>query len=186
MTAIQTGFGQNVNSIAVNPQYNSNTVLLPVLGAPIIGAGTPIGSVTTDFLNVTRSMSAPSIGAYENGGDGAAPIITYTNLTNAQASTSRTLTASIQDVGLNASGVDTTVFVPTIYFKKSTDGNSFVGNTSADNGWKRSASSSTSSPFNLTMDFSLLRSPLAQGDIIQYFLVAQDYAGNLGASPTLA
>ena len=186
LAGIQTGFGGNVNSLNVDPAFNNNSVLLPQVGAPILGVGTPISGLTTDFLGATRSLTAPSMGAYENGGDGASPIITYTNLTNAQASASRTLVATITDAGTGATGVDTTVFVPTIYFKKSTDGNSFVGNTSADNGWKRSASTSTNSPFSLTMDFSLLRSPLAQGDVIQYFVVAQDYAGNLGASPSLA
>ncbi len=186
LTDLQTGFGGNVNSISVDPAFNANNVLLPQVGAPILAVGTPISGLTTDYLGASRSLTAPSMGAYENGGDGAAPTITYTNLTNTQASTSRTLIATIQDVGLNATGVDTTVFVPTIYFKKSTDGNSFVGNTSADNGWKRSASASTRSPFSLTMDFSLLRSPLAGGDIIQYFVVAQDYAGNFAGSPSLA
>ena len=184
---LQTGFGGNVNSLNVDPAFNSNSVLLPQVGAPILSAGTPISGLTTDYLGTTRSLTAPSMGAYENGGDGASPVVTYTNLTNTQVSSSRTLIATIQDLGLNASGVDTTVFIPTIYYKKSTDGNTFgVANDSTGNGWKHTTTASTSSPFTFNMDFSLLRTAVAQGDVIQYFVVAQDYAGNFGGYPSLA
>ena len=137
LAGIQTGFGGNVNSLNVDPQYNSNITLLPLLGAPVIATGTPIGSVPNDYLGNTRSVTTPSIGAYENGGDGAAPVITYTALTNRMASADSTIIATIQDLGTLAAGTDSTVNKPRIYFKKSTDANTFgVANDSTGNGWK--------------------------------------------------
>jgi hypothetical protein len=76
----------------------------------------------------------------------------------------------------DASGVDW-ANTPRIYYKKSTDANAFVGNTSSDNGWKYTTANVGSSPTNFTLDYSLLQSPVILGDNIQYFIVAQDLAG---------
>ncbi len=185
LAGIQTGFGGNVNSLNVDPQYNSNTALLPILAAPVIGAGTPIGSVSTDYLGNARSVTAPSIGAYENGGDGAAPTITYTALANRQVTADSTLYATIQDLGTGAVGTDTTVNKARVYFKKSTDANVFgVTNNSTGNGWKYTTTSSVGSIDTLVIDYTLLQSAPAMNDVIQYFVVAQDYNGNVGASPS--
>ncbi len=181
LATLQTWFGGNTHSKFLNPQYNSNTVLYPTASSPLLLAGTPL-SVTTDFKGLTRSGSTPSIGAFENGGDGAAPVITYTNLNNIQAASSRSLVATIIDAGV---GCDSTVFTPKLYFKKSTDAASFgVANSSLGNGWKSVSSSNTGSPYTFNMDFSLLQSAVTMGDVIQYFVVAQDYNGNIDALPT--
>ena len=64
-----------------------------------------------------------------------------------------------------------------MYFKKSTDANAFVGNTSVDNGWKYAEAAGSSSPFNFTIDYSIINGgSITVGDIVQYFVVAQDQA----------
>jgi len=39
----------------------------------------------------------------------------------------------------------------------------------------------STTPFSFTIDYSLLQAPVAAGDIIQYFVVAQDAANNLSS-----
>lgn len=55
---------QDVNSPNSDPTYTSTTNLLPQSGSPAIGAGTAI-AVTADITGATRSLTAPTIGAYE-------------------------------------------------------------------------------------------------------------------------
>ncbi|MGK0639314.1 hypothetical protein [Schleiferia thermophila] len=176
LTAWQTATGQDANSISADPLFNSNTNLSPQPGSPLVGAGTPISGITVDFLGTSRSATTPTIGAYEQVADLAAPAISYTALSNGPVGTSRVLTgfATITDV----SGVNTTSGTrPRIYYKKSSDNNTFAGNTSSDNGWKFVEASNTSSPFNFTIDYTLLNGgAVSAGDVIQYFVVAQDLA----------
>ncbi|MFM8486498.1 MAG: beta strand repeat-containing protein, partial [Bacteroidota bacterium] len=138
--------------------------------------GSPISGITTDYDGTTRNASAPDMGAWELSGiaaDLTVPSISYTALPNSLCSNVPTLTATITD----ASGVNvTTGTSPRLYYKKSTDANTYAGNTSADNGWKFVETTSTSSPFTFTMDAGLLQSPIVTGDNIQYFVVAQDNA----------
>lgn len=66
----------------------------PNPGSPLIGAGTPISSVPTDILGVTRSTTAPTIGAYEGSGEGPPPN-TYAVTRNLSTVTGgQTITAS--------------------------------------------------------------------------------------------
>jgi len=161
----QTATGQDANSIASDPQFNSNTNLQPQLGSPVLAAGTPISGITTDFLGVSRSGTNPTIGAYEEGLDAAGPTITYTPLGNINSVANRTLSGvTITDV----SGVDFTSNKPRIYYKKSTDANVFGGNTSGDNGWKWTETSSSSSPADFTIDYSIIYGgSVSVGDTIQ-------------------
>ena len=185
LAQIQTAFGSNTNSKVADPQFNSAKVLMPNTGSPVIAAGTPISGLTLDILGNTRSNTTPSMGAYENGGDGAAPIIVYTPLSNIQAASTRSFTADIQDLGSSATGVNVGTYKPVVYFKKSTDANTFgVANDPTGNGWKYVQTTSTTNPFTMTLDFSLLQSSLNTNDVIQYFVAAQDNAGNYDANPT--
>jgi hypothetical protein len=70
----------DTNSISAIPLFNSSTNLRPQVGSPLIGAGTPIAGYTSDLLGVVRSLSAPSIGCFEEGADGTPPTITFTAL----------------------------------------------------------------------------------------------------------
>ncbi|MBL0177025.1 MAG: hypothetical protein IPP94_17510 [Ignavibacteria bacterium] len=83
---------------------------------------------------------------------------------------------------------------PRVYYKKSGDNNTFVGNTSADNGWKYVEANGTSTPFDFTIDYSIINGgSIGVGDVVQYFVVAQDNApaqnvainsGTFAAQPT--
>lgn len=73
---------------------------------------------------------------------------------------------------------------PRLYYKKAGNANTFVDNTSGTDGWKFvEATGAGSSPFSFTTNYSLLfgGAPVV-GDVIQYFVVAQDQNGiaNIG------
>lgn len=61
----QTGLGLDANSLGSDPQFTTTTNLLPVTGSPVIAAGSPISGFTTDITGAPRSLTAPTIGAYE-------------------------------------------------------------------------------------------------------------------------
>jgi hypothetical protein len=147
--------------------------------------GTAVAAVTTDFAGVTRS-TPPDCGALQfagtaiTSGDVIAPAITMTNLGNSICTNANTLIATITD----ASGINTTAGTrPRLWYKKSTELDVLPAtNTSADNGWKYVEAINTTSPFTFNFDYSLFNSPLAGGNIIQYFVVARDLNGNMGNS----
>lgn len=66
ITNWRTATSQDANSLNANPLYNSATNLRPQPSSPLLGAGTVISGITTDFLGTARSTTAPSIGAYED------------------------------------------------------------------------------------------------------------------------
>ena len=75
------------------------------------------------------------------------------------------------------------LIAPRLYYKKTTDANNtFNNNTPATVGWKYVESTTGSSPFDFTIDYSFLNNgPVVTGDIIQYFVVAQ--SSNVGINP---
>lgn len=177
LTAWKTAMGsKDANAISADPLFNSSTNLRPTASSPLLGAGAPVAGVTTDLKGVTRSSTTPTIGAYEQGGDFLVPVLTYTPLSNTP-STSNLTTSNFATI-TDASGINTTSGTrPRLYFRKSTNANTFAGNTSADNGWKWVEANNTTSPFNFTIDYSLLTGGgVSQGDQIQYFVIAQDLA----------
>jgi len=143
-------------------------------------SGGQVVDVTVDFDNQTRSATFPDVGADEFTGitnDLASPNIVYSNLTNDGVSAARTISnfAVITD----PSGINTTAGTrPRIYYKKSTNANTFADNTSATDGWKWVEASNTSSPFSFSVNYAnLLGGSVTGGDIIQYFVIAQDNNG---------
>lgn len=107
--------------------------------------------------------------------DDVPPAITYAPVTNTVCGTDITLSPVAITDGL---GVDVNPGTkPRLYFKKSTDANTYAGNTNADNGWKYVEASNGATPFSFTTNYALLQAPVVVGDIIQYFVVAQDIAG---------
>ncbi|GMU88227.1 MAG: hypothetical protein AMXMBFR49_04350 [Chlorobiota bacterium] len=182
---LRTGFGTDANSIAYNPNYtnatgSSSLVDLHISNPTVVEAtGTNITYVTEDFDGAARSGLTPvDIGADAGNFtplDVSPPVITYTALSGTSSTSSRTLASvTISD----NSGVNVTAgTAPRIYFKRSTDDNVFAGNTDADNGWKYVESTTGSSPFSFTIDYSILfGGGVTAGNIIQYFVVAQDQA----------
>ena len=146
--------------------------------------GTGITNVTTDITNSLRANPADA-GAEEFSGipnDKSGPSISFTPISNLNCTTSdATLTATIID----ASGVNTTSgTLPRLYYKKSTDANAFLTNTAGANGWKFVEPTNSTSPFTFIVNNALLNSAITAGDIINYFVVAQDNSStpNLGSS----
>ncbi len=162
----RTASAGDANSINGDPGFQSATDLRPTLGSPVLGVGTPIGTVTTDFMGNTRSATTPSIGAYENGADAAGPQISYTALGNISTFTARTLTASISDV----SGVPTAgVGLPVLYWR-------------VNSGSWSSATGAHVSGNNYEFSFG---AGVSLADTIRYYIVAQDLVStpNVSAFP---
>ncbi len=163
----------------------SSTVDLHIQGTtPAEGNGTNIAAVTDDYDGTTRSGVTPvDIGADAGSfttSDGSPPVITYTTLTSG-TNANRVISsfATITD-NIGVSGTSK----PRFYYKKSTDNDAFVGNTSGDNGWKYVVASNSSSPYSFTIDYSLINGgSVANNDVIQYFVVAQDASNNLVSIP---
>ena len=154
----------------------------------IESGGIAIAGITTDYDNDVRpgptgsvngGATAPDMGADEFDGvplDLFSPTITYSTLLNTTCTTNRGFTVSASD----NSGVNVTVGTrPRVYYKRSTDGNTWNDNTNATDGWKYAEASNATSPFNFIIDYSLLNggTGVSLGNIVQYFVVAQDLSG---------
>jgi hypothetical protein len=171
--------GYDLNSVSVAPVFVSPTNLHLVNGsnAGLDNKGISIAQVPVDIDAESRSVT-PDIGADEMpaSSDVNPPVITYTPLGFTCSTSDRTLSVNMVD----ASGVDTTGSLkPRIYYKKST------GVT-----WFSSAGSfSSGSITNGTWIFTIVSADLgtiAPGDVIQYYVIAQDKAtpANIGSSPS--
>ncbi len=143
--------------------------------------------VTTDYDGQNRYpiagfptagfAAAPDVGADEFGGnmnDIASPDIQYVLLGNSNVVANRVIPsfATITDpTGIN----NTPGTRPRLYYKKSTHANTFNNNTNGTDGWKFVEASNATSPFDFTMNYTLLfGGGVVAGDIIQYFVTAQD------------
>ncbi|RYZ54069.1 MAG: hypothetical protein EOP49_05935, partial [Sphingobacteriales bacterium] len=192
---------------------NDNSSLASTMPAPFLsatnlhipaGTMTPLESgganlgVTADFDGQTRP--GPS-GSFNNGAlnvdigadefDGilqdvmapviVAPVLNLTSITQSRTISNVEITDALSAINV-LPGTK-----PRVYFKKATDADAYTGNTSAQNGWKYTESTSNSSPFTFTIDYSLLQSAVTAGDTVQYFIVAQDAASqpNIGISTGL-
>jgi hypothetical protein len=139
-------------------------------------AGYPIGAYTP---------MAPDIGAHEFGGvntDNIPPFISYTPLGNGSTANRPFTNVIITDQsGVNVSGPTR----PRCYYKRSTDGNVINDSTNTTDGWKYVLSNGITSPFDFTIDYSKLNggTGVSAGNIIQYFVIAQDLVStpNVGA-----
>ena len=185
---------RETNSLSENvPYVNSTSAPYDLhvstnVATQVESGGIPISSpinISNDFDNDSRSATNPDIGADEFNGiaaDFTAPSINYTALGNTATTANPMLSGVIITDG---SGVNVTGgTAPRIYFKKYADANTFAGNTSTDNGWKWTESTTGSSPFSFTIDYSRLfgGTGAVTGDTIQYFVIAQDLAStpNIG------
>ena len=186
-TEMASGSG-NPNFIA--PTGNSSTANLHISNPTTVeGAGIALASVTDDFDGNARNGLTPSdvgadAGNFTFSTDVFGPNITCVPIGNGTIA-NRTLPnwATITDnVGV-AGGAN----IPRIYYKKASDANVFVGNTSNDNGWKYTLATNISSPYSFTIDYSIIFSgSVSANDIIQYFVVAQDAANNLSSNYPMA
>ncbi|MCX6249352.1 MAG: hypothetical protein NTX61_01230 [Bacteroidetes bacterium] len=155
LAAWKAATGQDANSINANPIYSGVSDLRLDLASPCLGTGTPLTLVTTDYLGTTRSLTTPSIGAYEAGVDVSGPVIIYTLLPNTTSTSSVNLTATITDytsVPTAGSGL------PVLYWRIGASG----GFTSA------TATSLGSNQYQLTIPGA------TAGCTVQYYICAQD------------
>lgn len=135
-------------------------------------------SITQDKDGNARSDPFADIGADEFSGtmatDIVQPTIVYDKLGNGSVVTSRQFSNVLI---LDPSGVNSTTYAPRVYYKKSTNANTFNDNTSATDGWKYAVGTLSGSSFTFTIDYTkLYGGSVSSGDIIQYFVVAQDNA----------
>ncbi len=200
--SISAGDGSSLSGITVTYVNSASDLHLNMGTTPtaLESGGTNISaSVSTDIDGQQRPGPVASVNggaiAYDLGADEfdgvpldvVAPVISYTALTNT-ASTANRATTSFATITDAVSGVATASGSrPRLYYKLSTDNNTFGGNTSTDNGWKWVAATGTASPFNFTIDYSIINGgTVSAGNTIQYFVAAQDLAAtpNVGANPS--
>ena len=161
--------------------YGGNLHINTGSGSLTYRGGLPVATpipVTYDFDGNTRNLTYPSIGFDEYSGTSAidvvAPVIYYERFGNGNT-TNRTLSGIVIT---DPSKIDTSANRPRVYYKKTTNANTFNDNTNATDGWKyASANGTTGSPFNFTINYSLLfGGSVTTGDTVQYFITAQDIA----------
>jgi hypothetical protein len=163
-------------SISENPPFLSTTGsspnflhINPATPTQIESGATSVAGITDDFDGDTRNVSTPDIGADEFVGipiDLVGPSITYTPLSNTSSTANRNLSVTITD----GSGVAGGALAPRIYFRK--NGGSYVS----------TQCTGASPTYTCTIDNSLVSGVVAT-DIIDYFVIAQDTAGNVSVNP---
>lgn len=167
-----TTLQRDLESVSENPVFisslaNSQNFDLHILmdgNSAADKLGDPLADVPFDFDGQQRNTQTPDAGADE--GDFNALLISYAPLSNSKITTS----IPLNNVTINAQqGVNNTSgFKPRVYYKKKSDANDLTG-------WKFIETTTTSSPYNFNLDFSLLNTPLVSvGYTIQYFVAAQD------------
>jgi hypothetical protein len=180
------------NSFEANPQFIDATNVVPNLHVaasnPIEGMGNTSNTVIDDIDGDIRTSNTPvDIGADAGNftlalASNTGPNIALIPIGNGSVATSRNLNnfATIFDVN----GINTTAgSKPRIYYKKNTDANAFVGNTSSNNGWKWVEATNNSSPFSFIIDYTkLFGGTVSNYNVIQYFVVAQNNAGNVNCN----
>lgn len=154
-----------------------NLDINPTIASQLESGGMALAAITTDINGVTRSSTTPDIGAYEFAGialDLTPPAISYAALGNQTAAAATALTGvTVSD----ASGINTTTAKPRAYYKKSSNANALAGNTAADNGWKWVEATNSSSPFDFSLNMTILTGgSVATGDTVEYFVTAEDLA----------
>ena len=164
-------------SVTENPPFASTTGtaanflhINPAVATQVESGGTPVSGITTDFDNDTRSTTAPDLGADEGTftlSDLSGPAITLVPLGNTSSTTDRTITVTITD----PSGVSTTT-APRIFYRKGTSG-AFISALAA---------SVSGNDYTFTLNSATLGG-LAPGDVVQYYVAAQDALGNVSSSP---
>lgn len=161
--------------------------LRPAFGIPTqIESGanfidTPI-TVLRDMLGNLRNNKFTDIGCYEGTftpADFLKPSITYISSKGVSPYQSA---PQIKVIAQDRFGIKTSpTNRPRLYFKKRTDANTYIANSSLNGGWKFVQTTDSLQPFNFQINYSLLQSALLPGDTIDFFATAEDSNGNVGA-----
>lgn len=182
---------RDANSVTENPTFLSvlggSPLFLhpdPAVATQIESGASNISGITTDAEATIRAGnpgytgtgSTPDIGAIEGNYllyDLSAPVITYTPLTSGCSTSDRSFTVNITD----ATGVATGGLAPRVYFKKGSgpwfsNPGFFMSGTINNGVWSFTISSAT-------------LGGLVVGDVISYFVIAQDITSspNIAANP---
>jgi len=166
----------------VNTTDNIDVHIKNDVPTQVEGSGTAITTpiiVNKDIDNENRNGSTPDLGADEGnftyGNDSYPPVISYTNIGDGYVTNSKTVQGILIT---DKSGINVTEGTsPRLYYKKSTDNNEFNDNINITQGWKYVEGTGSKGTFEFVIDFTKLNSyPLVVGDVIQYFVIAQDLA----------
>jgi hypothetical protein len=170
LASLQMATSKDAASISGDPIFTDPTSdLTPQLGSPLVGAGVSIYWLSTDITGATRSLTTPTIGAYENPIDTFGPTVTYTPLANTTSTANQLFPITATDVsGVPTSGIG----LPTLYFRKGTSG-SYTANPCVF---------TVASGYDCTIDYSLVGGVVG-GETIQYYVAAQDTLGNVSVNP---
>ncbi len=109
----QEATGGDAQSLSTNPLLVSDTCLQPVAGSPVIAAGIPITGITGDINNISRSLTNPTIGAYETAFQ--PPAVDWCNLQSPGMESKveglrLAVTARVEEAGItNSSGQGTNI-----------------------------------------------------------------------------
>ncbi|MDX5396973.1 MAG: hypothetical protein LPK21_12315, partial [Hymenobacteraceae bacterium] len=183
--------GKDANSKASDPKFSASELFIDAAqptevegGASYFSGADEITWVTTDIdgnprfgkTGYTGTGSAADIGADEGEflpTDVTAPGIAYTVLGNTNLLTNRTLTVTITDASGVASGANS----PRLYYRKSTESSyQFDANPTI-----------SGDDYTFTIDYSKLTGGAVNaGEIIHYYVAAQDINGNMRSNPALA
>jgi len=186
---LHSGFGDPLLASPTSAVGAGGTINLSITNtSPAEGTGIAITGVNNDISgNIRSSLTPTDIGAYAGNftAPGASqdifsPVISYTPLTNSVNIGGSLALTNFATITEQVSGINTIAGTkPRLYYKKSTDNNAFGANTSAFNGWKYVETTSTSSPFSFTIDYTITNggsATVSAGKTIQYFVVAQNNA----------
>ena len=172
-----------VSVIFVDPTNGDLHLNFGVTPTALESGGVAVATTTVDFDNQARpgpagsvngGALAPDIGADEFDGvplDITAPSIAYTPFANTTFTANRTLSVTIIDAG----GVATGGNAPRIYFRKN-------AGVYVSNACTLSSGTVNNGTWNCIIDYSLVGGATT-GDVIDYFVIAQDVSGNIGSNP---
>jgi len=168
------------NSITELPPFLSTAGLSanflhidPAVATQTESGGISVAGITDDFDANSRNANLPDIGADEFSGtlsDATGPVISYTALYNTTSTSNKVVVTTITDVA----GVGSGASAPRIYYRKGTSGAYFAA----------VATSVAGNNYTFTIDYTnVTGGSVAAGDIIQYYIAAQDVTGNLTTNP---
>jgi hypothetical protein len=140
LAGMQTGFGQNVNSITADPYFTSSSDLhinTATTLSPVNNIGTTVGAVTVDYDGDTRS-GTPDIGADEF----SYPVPQAFSLTGPSGAGAQVAGNLSWVASTNASGYD-------VYFDQNNPPTTLVSSNQAETTWGYSGSSATTYYWNV-------------------------------------